>query len=364
MKKALLLEFERHHHETLASITSYFNQCGFNVDVFANFITPLNNSFDNTQNILFKRKDIKHPLFWLKEKQKFKTYDIIIVNTIGIANQNRKHEILNRIKNLKKTIFCIIHNTEILSIDPLMEQFFMTDNHIPIFLDDFLVNNSNSKFQPLSLAPVLTENFFKSTKVTPFKSEVINFAVQGHFDSKRRCYKELLSSMQILKKKKYPFMIHFLGNTNTPDGREFKKKINELKLTTHTKFFDQMLPFSTLYNEFSRMDFWIALLEPTQNKYQHSYTTHRHSGGLSLSLQFNVIPIIRSEFKKIYNWHKAMVLYENGHLCEVLEASCKLNSEHKDQKKNLIYKTLQTKRMESLQSLQYFFKNLGPLQNK
>ena len=321
-KKAILIEPNRFHRETLPNITYLLNEMGYFVEVYTARKSHINNSFNGFKHLYCRKHSIEGPFFWLDRVRKFKDYDLIVWNSVEPEKWLDDAEIAS-IPTL-----CIMHTASLLQT-PKYRSFFSKQNRSPLVLGEHIRATSDDNENEIPwIFPITTPETIAHFPKNKELTHPIQFCTQGYLNFERRDYAGLIEAAYSLHQAAIgDFEINIVCNSNTVDGTIMQNQLDQLKIKHLFKFHHQTLPFGQMYEEFSQMHFILPLINWEGDSHAKSYFSERGSFTFPLALQFKMIPIAHRRLSACYRWDKAIIPYQYHELENGMITALKMSKE-------------------------------------
>ncbi len=322
-KKAILIEPNRFHQETLPSITYLLNEMGYFVEVYTVKKTHINNSFNGFKHIYCGKHSIEGPFFWLDKLRKFKNYDLIIWNSI------EPEKWLEEAKSQNIPTICIIHSASLLQSKSEYQSFFSSPHRSPLVLAEHIGTPQEDRPEEIPwIFPITPSSTIRNyPKKKPLTSP-IQLCTDGHLIFEHRDYAGLIEAVYTLHQAAIgDFEVNIIGNSNTVDGTLMQNQLEQLKIKHLFKFHHQILPFSQMYEEFSQMHFILPLINWEGDINTKSYFFERGSFAFPLAIQFKMLPIAHRRLAACYQWGKSILPYNYHELAEGMTQALQMTQE-------------------------------------
>lgn len=303
----LLIEPNPYHGEIQPGFVKYFQDLGYNVDIFLRLENMLENPFvkytDNPPRMFYGTAPIIRD--WVNNL-KGNEYEYIFLSSSAFWNApkefNGKYlDYLGQIPKSKHGLLMIEHNA-VPCLKEYDEEKYLTENRV------FALTENNG-------IPRLNPHYFGNIKPIKKQSRIKNFVVVGGINSSCKNHNLLLDCVQqLVKNGVNNFKVNVIGNGKLEIPNEISKYISVLG----------RLNYDDMYNIVNDSDFVLALLDP-ENPDHNRYKTGTTTGTFQLSLGFNKPMIINDIFAKHYclNDDNAIVYPEND-LYNAMDVAIKL----------------------------------------
>lgn len=289
----LVVETNKYHGETLAGHCKYFQDLGYNVDVFILYDSFIENPFcayiNNPPRIFVATKnELKN---WLKQK-KLSKYEFIFFNSFIYKCTNYVENIF-KITEPKYGVLGVEHDIVSGSrkIYKEIDEKFRQGRLFTIS------NNPNvSRMNP---------HYFGNIKITKKNEVITTFIAVGLIKSKLKNHNLLIDAVKSITKsgaEKFKVIVVGSGKLNLPKELE---KYFEVK---------GRLNFPDMFKLLEESDFILSLLD-IENNNHHKYLNGVASGAIQLSLGFKKPMIINDKFGEHYEFSREnAIFYEENDL--------------------------------------------------
>ena len=316
----LLIEPNPYHGEIQPGFVKYFQDLGYNVDIFMRLENYLENPFakytKNPPRMFFGTAPIIRD--WVNSLTGTE-YEYIFLSSSAFWNAPREFfgkylDYLGKTPASKHGILMIEHNA-VPYLHEYDEEKYLDEHRV------FALTENNG-------IPRLNPHYFGDIKIKANKStKTTNFVVVGGINSTCKNHNLLLDCIQKLVKKGIKnFKVNVIGNGKLEIPNEISKYVSVLG----------RVDYKDMYDIVNDSDFILALLDP-ENPDHNRYKTGTTTGSFQLSLGFNKPMIINDIFAKHYalNNDNAIVYSENK-LYDAMNTAIELpNQKYKNIRSNL-----------------------------
>jgi hypothetical protein len=325
-KKAIVIEPNRFHRETLPSITYLLNQMGYFVEIYTARKAHINNPFNGLKNLHYRKHSIEGPFFWMDKVRKFKDYDLIVWNSI------EPEKWVDDAKLSTIPTICTMHSASLLHTNSLYKSFFSESHRCPVVLAQHIGSPKDDYPTEIPwLFPILPPETTKHYPMSKKLTQPIQFCTQGYLNFQRRDYASLIEAAYTLHQSETSkFEINIICNSNTVDGTLMQNQLEQLKIKHLFKFHHQTLPFGEMYEEFSQMHFILPLINWESDMHAKSYFLERGSFTFPLALQFKIIPIAHRRLAACYRWGEAIIPHQFQELAQGMSEALNMSPEDYD----------------------------------
>ena len=315
----LLIEPNPYHGEIQPGFVKYFQDLGYNVDIFMrleNYIeNPFVNYTDNPPRMFFGTAPIIRD--WVN-KLTPDQYEYVFLSSSAFWNNPNEFfgpylEYLGGEPKAKHGILMIEHNA-IPCLKEYNEEKYLAENRL------FALTENNG-------IPRLNPHYFGVFDETEFNPNMINFVVVGGVNSDCKNHNLLLESINgLITNGISNFHIYVIGKGRLNIPKELSEYIS----------FMGRLNYRDMYDVVNKSDYILALLDPTNPKHDR-YKTGTTTGSFQLSLGFTKPIVIDREFAKHYKLNdKNAIVYEQNDLYNAMrDAITKTVAEYKSMQQNL-----------------------------
>ncbi len=299
----LLIEPNPYHGEILPGFVKYFQDLGYNVDLFLRYQNVKDSSllaFDNINIFPCSALCMKEIL----KNKKIKNYEFCFLTSSALWDSKLYFgsflDYLGFVPKTKNGILMVEHN-----IDPCFEEY---DE------EKYLKENRLFTLSGFHDTPILNPHFFINLKSRP-KNKVTTFIVSGHSIKSEKILHEV--SLKLLVNNTNNFKIYILG-------KKFEIS-NELKEHVFSLGY---VSFKTMYEKLEESDFILPLLDYT-NKDHKKYLEGTTFGARQQCLGFLKPVLINEHFAKVYDFDdKNAILYNENNLFEAMTAAINMKQDN------------------------------------
>ncbi len=315
---ALLVEFNDYHGECIPGFYKYLTDLNYDVDVLIHEKIYKEKALDmiNCKNVYHCDVEL---MGLLLQHILIEQYEIVIFNSNAFSSKEvgKWFTVLQAFPflcNYLDKVYVLEHQLEYLD-KKLLER-----GHVFVLTDKIPLDNR--------LIPV-NSHWFGNVSLPP-KNKVVRFISVGAIDPVRRNFTMLLDAVESLYKKGITnFHITVIGlgkldNIN-PKIRQFFSTLGRV-------------PYSDMYAEMRKADFYLSLLDP-ENPEHNRYVTTGTSGSFQLIYGFSKPCLIAEKFADVYGFSKenALVYKENKDLVLAMQKAIALTeTEYEIIRSNLI----------------------------
>lgn len=318
-KSVLLIEPNPYHGEIQPGFVKYFQDLGYNVDIFMRLENYVENPFscytNNPPRMFFGTAPIIRN--WVN-KLKGNEYEYIFLSSSAFWNQPKEFfgkylDYLGKIPNAKHGILMIEHNA-IPYLKEYGEEKYLKQNRV------FALTANNG-------IPRLNPHYFGEFDKKDFDKSFIKFVVVGGINASCKNHTLLLDCIEkLIDSGITNFRVDVVGKGKLEISKKLQKYINILG----------RLNYKDMYTTVNNADFILALLDPS-NPNHTRYKTGTTTGSFQLSLGFNKPMVIEKSFADHYALNdKNAIVYLGDDLCESMCKAIKTTKRDFDSKtKNL-----------------------------
>lgn len=300
----LLIEPNPYHGEIQPGFVKYFQDLGYNVDIFMRLENYLENPFvkytKNPPRMFFGTAPIIRD--WVNGLQGDE-YEYVFLSSSAFWNALKEFNgkylaYLGGVPKSKHGILMIEHNA-IPFLHEYDEEKYLAEHRV------FALTENNG-------IPRLNPHYFGEFKIKKFNNKEINFVVVGRIETGVRNHTLLLDTIKELVTNNITnFKVFVVGNGNLDIPDEISKYISVLG----------RLNYDDMYKTVNNADYVLALLDPS-NPDHTRYKTGTTTGSFQLSLGFNKPMVIEQSFASHYNLNKnnSIVYSENDLYIAMLNA--------------------------------------------
>lgn len=303
----LLIEPNPYHGEIQPGFVKYFQDLGYNVDIFLRLENMLENPFvkytDNPPRMFYGTAPIIRD--WVNNL-KGNEYEYIFLSSSAFWNTPKEFfgkylDYLGQIPKSKHGLLMIEHNA-IPFLHEYDEEKYLAEHRV------FALTANNG-------IPRLNPHYFGKFKTKKFNDKEIHFVVVGGINSSCKNHTLLLDTIKELVTNNITnFKVFVVGNGNLDIPDEISKYISVLG----------RLNYDDMYNIVNDSDFVLALLDP-ENPDHNRYKTGTTTGTFQLSLGFNKPMIINDIFAKHYGLNDSnAIIYHGNDLYHAMDVAIKL----------------------------------------
>lgn len=315
--KVAIVELSESHEECIYTQVSFLSAQKHDITLFAHPKVE-------QQALLYKEKmqevimlnfdSLKGPKKRVKEYQIAKqlaTFDRVIFNTASSSSSVRNINLF--LLFYKVECVGIIH-----SVSKLNKSFtqklisFKIKKYLA--LSDYLKELTRLKNKTLGLESFYPI-FFPEFKRQPLKKNKDDFwiCVPGRVYFERRDYLFLIEKLKdVTISSAIKFLI--LGNINTKDGIEFKKRIESSNLKENFVFFDEFIPNTTYYNYLDNSDYILPLLQNGEK----SYLNDKITGTFNLAYAFKKVLLCDNFYNQITDLKENALFYSKDNFANFI----------------------------------------------
>ncbi|MBO7645183.1 MAG: hypothetical protein J6S57_02675 [Alphaproteobacteria bacterium] len=315
----LLVEPNPYHGEIQPGFVKYFQDLGYNVDIFMRLENHLENPFSdygkNPPRTFFGTAPIIRN--WMNNL-KGDEYDYIFLSSSAFWNRPKEFfgkylDYLGKIPESRHGILMIEHNAI-----PYLTQYdevkYLKQNRV------FALTANNG-------IPRLNPHYFGEFDVKTFDKSFVKFVVVGGINASCKNHTLLIDCIaEMVADGITNFKVDVVGNGKLEIPIKLKPYINILG----------RLNYHDMYATVNGADFILALLDP-QNPDHNRYKTGTTTGSFQLSLGFNKPMIIEKSFADYYELDSSnAITYLGDDLCNAMRAAMDISKKDYDAKtKNL-----------------------------
>ena len=315
----LLIEPNPYHGEIQPGFVKYFQDLGYNVDIFMRLENYLENPFakytKNPPRMFFGTAPIIRD--WVNGLTGTE-YEYIFLSSSAFWNAPREFfgkylDYLGKTPASKHGILMIEHNA-VPYLHEYDEEKYLDEHRV------FALTENNG-------IPRINPHYFGEFKSKVYNPDSVKFVVVGGINSSCKNHVLLLNTIEKLVKNKITnFQVTVIGNGNLEIPRNISKYISVMG----------RLNYDDMYNIVNKSDYVLALLDP-ENKDHNRYKTGTTTGSFQLSIGFNKPIIIERTFASHYNLDKNnSVVYSGNDLYGAMLNAIKTNRpEYNKMRKNL-----------------------------
>ncbi|MDR2337635.1 MAG: hypothetical protein LBE20_03170 [Deltaproteobacteria bacterium] len=344
----LVVETFSTHGETLSGVIKYFQDLGYNVDIFIrHFHRRLGLAWvDNIRSYALSTWSMKKFLL----SSKCNNYEFVFFNTFdsqqtfGLPTTLTVLDWLGKTPPAKYGVLGIYHNLKTLNQDPLKQ---LLESHRLFALNEYT-----------NQIPLLNSNDFSvSSPTVKFSNprllnRKIKFLLSGRIIPKVREFPMLLETVSELIQHNYTnFEINIVGSKSPSIPSILRKRIKFLG----------WLKFDSFQKEVENSDFLITLLN-SSNKYHQGYMQYKTTGTKQLALGFLKPLIIEKPFADIYGFDAQNAVVYTNNLTLAFERVLNMSTEEYSTMQSNLKKFRDTVRAKSLNNLQDVIKNIVTIQ--
>ena len=315
----LLIEPNPYHGEIQPGFVKYFQDLGYNVDIFMRLENYLENPFakytKNPPRMFFGTAPIIRD--WVNSLTGTE-YEYIFLSSSAFWNAPREFfgkylDYLGKTPASKHGILMIEHNA-VPYLHEYDEEKYLDEHRV------FALTENNG-------IPRINPHYFGEFKSKVYNPDSVKFVVVGGINSSCKNHVLLLDTIEKLVKNKITnFQVTVIGNGNLEIPRNISKYISVMG----------RLNYDDMYNIVNKSDYVLALLDP-ENKDHNRYKTGTTTGSFQLSIGFNKPIIIERTFASHYNLDENnSVVYSGNDLYGAMLNAIKTNRpEYNKMRKNL-----------------------------
>ena len=316
--KALLVEFNDYHGECIPGFYKYLTDLNYDVDVLIHEKIYKEKALDmiNCKNVYHGDVELMGQLLQYIFIERYK---VVLFNSNAFSSKEvgKWFTVLQEFPflcNYLDKVYILEHQLEYLDKKLLgMGHVFVLTDKIP--LDKRLIPVNSHWFGNVSLPP---------------KNKVVRFISAGAIDPARKNFTILLDAVECLYKKgitNFHITVIGLGKLDSinPKTRQFFSTLGRI-------------PYSDMYAEMRKADFYLSLLDP-ENPEHDRYITLGTSGSFQLIYGFSKPCLIAEKFAEVYGFSKENALVYKGNKDLVLamqKAIALTETEYEKIRSNLI----------------------------
>ena len=316
----LLIEPNPYHGEIQPGFVKYFQDLGYNVDIFMRLENYLENPFakytKNPPRMFFGTAPVIRD--WVNSLTGTE-YEYIFLSSSAFWNAPREFfgkylDYLGDIPKSKHGLLMIEHNA-VPYLHEYDEEKYLAENRV------FALTENNG-------IPRINPHYFGEFKSKVYNPDSVKFVVVGGINSSSKNHVLLLDTIEKLVKNKITnFQVTVIGNGNLEIPHNISKYISVMG----------RLNYDDMYNIVNKSDYVLALLDP-ENPNHNRYKTGTTTGTFQLSLGFNKPIIIEESFAQYYALNNDnAIVYADNNLYNAMDIAIKLsNKKYKDICSNLV----------------------------
>jgi len=294
-KSVLLIEPNPYHGEIQPGFVKYFQDLGYNVDIFMRLENYLENPFvkytENPPRMFFGTAPVIRD--WVNGLRG-NEYEYIFLSSSAFWDAPREFfgkylDYLGQTPKSKHGILMVEHNA-VPYLHEYDEEKYLAEHRV------FALTENNG-------IPRLNPHYFGEFKTKKFNNREISFVVVGGINSSCKNHALLLKTIKkLIKNNITNFKVFVVGNGNLDIPDEISKYISVLG----------RLNYDDMYKTVNNADYVLALLDPS-NPDHTRYKTGTTTGSFQLSLGFNKPMVIEQSFASHYNLDEKNAVIYSGH---------------------------------------------------
>lgn len=338
-KSVLIVEPNSYHGEILPGFVKYFQDCGFNVDLFLRHENDGDDifcRFEEDRPNIFKGTD-KH-LKKLLSMKKVNQYEYVFFSSSAYW---QPHGFYNSYLNYlgfeprgKNGLLMVEHN-----VVPFLKEYGE---------EKYLNENKLFSLSGFDNTPMLNPHYFGKVKITQKSKDKTVFIVVGGINKDCKNHDLLLTAAQKLLEEGLDFEVVVVGGGGKLEIPEELRSVMNFK---------GRLSFNEMFDEMERADFFLPLLDPAIEAHKR-YLKGTTSGSRQLVLGFLKPCLINEEFAKVYGLDDTnSFVHEGNELFEAMKSAIQLSELEYSQKQNSLKRLAGNIYQQSLDNLKKAVKN-------
>jgi hypothetical protein len=315
--RCAVIEHNPYHEQVLPTFVHALNALGLVPDVYMPRLAMQADTFAYAKSLRYRLLAADGPS-GLRGTPRWTTkYDLLIFNSI------EPKKILQKAAGEKRPSIAVVHNADLLVVDPAYASYFHNTTRSPLVLAPHIAASFGLDQLPSVanqlrwVAPVYLGDIPK-----PPRDEVITLAVQGNVEFVRRNYDSLLDSIEEVIHRNVRVRVIMIGRSDSADGRTLKQEIRRRQLQQWFAFTPE-LPYSSFLTAIAGCDFILPLIDRSSATYA-PYFRFKLTSSLLMSLAIGVPPIVHAEMAGLYGLEKASISYEDGGLTDAIVTAATL----------------------------------------
>ena len=297
-----IVEPNPYHGEIIPGFIKYFQDLGYNVDLYWRYENNKTNSIKNLKNV---NKFVFSPDLYKKilKDKKIKKYEYCFVSTTTYVKPDKTDvsffDYLGYIPQTKHGVFIVEHNLK-LCLERYNEGKYIRQGRL------FTLSGFDG-------TPMLNPHYFKPDIKTHIKNKLTTFIIAGRFIKSETVFFDTINRLIAENINKFKVIII---------GLEKRIPKNLEKYIKCTGF----IKFPKMYKIIERCDFVLPLLN-YEDEYQKKFLTESTTGARQLSLGFVKPLVINELFGHVYDFDdENSILYHKHDLFDAMKRAIELSN--------------------------------------
>ena len=310
LKKVLILEPHPYHEIILPGFSKYFEDLGYQTDIFIQEAVKNSNCFDRFKYppsiTTFKPNNIRKRL----KNKDIEQYDFIFFSSLEYLHKKFRGKFV-----------------DYLGFEPKTKHGLLGCYHTISFIEEF---NDEKNFEEGRFFTIsgFSHKEFKTEMLTPIHlgqvhiktqlNEKIRFITVGNVTNYSKNHNLLFNAIDKLIENNYTnFEVIVIGKGDFEVPEKYEHYIKYLGA----------LNYPDMYKEMEQADFFLPLLDPN-NENQRRYLTCCTTGSKLLILGFLTPCLINEEFAKVYDFNDSnSIVYDENNLFEAMKQATEVKQE-------------------------------------
>lgn len=308
--RTAVIEYNAYHEETLPTFVWLLNQLGIEPDVYMVRHSRRRGPFDLTTGLRFRPRRVEKIDAYHGFPFRLRRYQLVIVNSMEPAT-NVQHA-----AGIKTPLVGVMHNTELMSTEPVYRSFFKGPKRLPLVLGRHIARHVARAGRPLDW---ISHVYFGPSRQDRAAGPA-TFAVSGNVDFSRRNYESLLDAVGELVADGVPLRIRIVGRSATPGGMTLRTEIERRGLSSAFELSPSEISHPEFFALVGGSDFVLPLLDHSVDRLRPYFET-KLASSVPLAIGLGVPLVMHRDLAAAYGVAACGVRYDDGGLAAAMRTA-------------------------------------------